>query len=115
MPVWDYRVLHGADGRPIVVAVHSADTIRLVLDAGCDAGLFPWLRVAGVLTPGLRDRGGPEATAYTVTLLAAATDIHVTVRARSMDRWVADVTVDGSNLASSLVAAGHGTEPDRGG
>jgi hypothetical protein len=41
------RVFEQPDGRPVVVELHDGDTFKL-LDAGCDSGLFPWLRVAGV-------------------------------------------------------------------
>lgn len=106
---WTFPVLTSIDGRPLVVDVHDGDSVRLVLDAGCDAAVHPWLRVKGVYCPELRQPGGPEARAFTVATLAAATEVRVTTFGRSFARWVADISVDGHNLADLIVAAGHGT------
>lgn len=108
MSVWSYPVLTGLDGKPIVVDVHDGDTVRLLLDCGIEGGAFPWLRVAGVSCPELRKPGGDEATAYTVGVLTAAKQIKVHVTGRSFARWVAQVVVDGRDLADDLIAAGHG-------
>jgi endonuclease YncB( thermonuclease family) len=41
-----------------VIQLHDGDTFKLLLDAGCDTGLFPWLRVAGVDSPELKHPRG---------------------------------------------------------
>ena len=105
---WHYPVLTDATGRPIVVQLHDADTARLLLDAGCDTGIFPWLRVADVQAWELGEPGGIKAAEFTAAKLRDATHIEVTVRGRSFARWVADIVIDGENLADALIAAGHG-------
>lgn len=107
--VWEYPVRVDDDGRPIVVELHDGDTFRLLLDAGCETGLFPWLRLAGVNCPELRDGpAGPAAAAFTAGCLRSATSIDVVVSGRSFNRWVAQVFVDGADLAAVLIEAGHG-------
>lgn len=106
---WTFPVLTGLDGRPLVVDVYDGDTVRLVLDAGCDAAVHPWLRVKDVHCPELRQVGGPEARAFTAATLTAAAEVRVTTFGRSFARWVADISVDGRDLAALIVEAGHGT------
>jgi endonuclease YncB( thermonuclease family) len=91
-----------------VIQDHDGDTFRLLLDAGCEAGLFPWLRVAGVDSPELNTPEGKAAAAFTADVLANAGDIEVEVHGRSFNRWVATVVVDGRDLAEVLIEAGHG-------
>ena len=105
---WAYPVLHGPDGRPIVVDLHDGDTVRLLLALGLAVSAFPWLRLGGVSAPELRAAGGPAARDYTAAALAAARDITVTVHGRSFARWLARVDVDGTDLADLLIEAGHG-------
>ena len=105
---WEYPV-HARTRYPIIVQLHDADTFRLLLDAGCETGLFPWLRLAGVDCPELSTRpAGPDAAAFTAGILRGAGRIHVVVHGRSFNRWVADVSVDGADLAQTLIDAGHG-------
>lgn len=108
MPAWSYPVMTGADGRPVILDVHDGDTVRLLLDAGCETGLWPWLRLAGVSCPELRSPGGPEAAVFTRDTLAAATKINATLTGRSFARWVAIVICDGASLSRTLIDAGHG-------
>lgn len=108
MPTWTYPVVRGPDGHPIVVQYHDGDTVRLLLDLGLEHGGFPWLRVAGVNCPELRADNGPEAAEFLRSLLAQARDVDVHVIGRSFARWVADITVDGADLADTIIAAGHG-------
>jgi len=91
-----------------VIELHDGDTFKLLLDAGCDAGLSPWLRVARVDSPELNTPDGKAAAAFTADVLANASDVQVDVRGRSFNRWVATVLVDGRNLAEVLIEAGHG-------
>lgn len=109
MPAWSYPVMTGADGCPVVLGVRDGDTIRLLLDAGCETGLWPWLRLDGVNCPELRDPGGAEAAAFTRHTLAAATRIRATLSGRSFARWVAVVSCDGVDLSQMVIDAGHGT------
>jgi hypothetical protein len=48
----------GLDWASDSVQLHDSDTFKLLLDAGCDTGLFPWLRVAGVDSPELKHPRG---------------------------------------------------------
>jgi len=109
MPAWHYPVRTDHTGRPVVIEVHDGDTVRLLCDAGADAGLFPKLRIAGVDCPELRAPGGREAREFTAQHLAAARSITVTIHYRSFDRWVATVLVDGLDFARVLIDAGHAT------
>lgn len=109
MPAWSYPVLTGLGGRPIVVAVHDGDTVKLLLNCGLETAPHPWLRVKGVHCPELSQPGGPEARAYTAATLLGADQIRVTTFGRSFGRWVATVLVDGTDLAGLIIAAGHGT------
>jgi hypothetical protein len=43
---WSYPVRKNSTGRPTVIELHDGDTFKLLLDAGCDTGVFAWLRVA---------------------------------------------------------------------
>jgi len=106
---WRYPVVRDAAGRCVVVALHDGDTFRLLLDAGADTGVFPWLRLAGAYCPELNARGGVEAAEFTAGQLAAAGQIEVTLLSRSFARWVARVVINGADLAGTIIAAGHGT------
>jgi len=106
---WRYPVVRDAGGRCVVVALHDGDTFRLLLDCGADAGVFPWLRLAGVYCPELNQPGGVEAAEFTAAQLSKARAIEVTLLGRSFARWVARVVVDGADLAGTVIAAGHGT------
>lgn len=105
--IWTYPALTGLDGRPVVVDVHDGDTFRLVLDAGCETGIFPWLRLAGVQAPELGKPGAAEAAAWTAGQLTEARAVLVTVQGRSFARWVAAVQLDGRDLAADMIEAGH--------
>lgn len=105
---WTYPALRGVDDRPVVIDVHDGDTFRLALDAGGDAAIHPALRVKGLYCPELGEDGGLMAWLFTANTLAAAKDIKVTIFSRSFARWVAQVVVDGVDLAQVVIAAGHG-------
>ena len=107
--IWRYPVVRDAGGRCVVVALHDGDTFRLLLDCGADAGVFPWLRLAGVYCPELGAPGGVEAAEFTAAQLSKARAIEVTLMGRSFARWVARVVIDGTDLAGTIIAAGHGT------
>ena len=77
--IWRYPVVRDAGGRCVVVALHDGDTFRLLLDCGADAGVFPWLRLAGVYCPELNAPGGVEAAEFTATQLSKARAIEVTL------------------------------------
>lgn len=108
MPSWSYPVMTGSDGRPVILDVRDGDTVRLLLDAGCETGLWPWLRLAGVNCPELGSSGGPEAAAFTRRALDGAARVRATLSGRSFARWVATVTCDGADLSQMLIDAGHG-------
>lgn len=108
-PTWTYPVRTDITGRPVVIEVHDGDTYRLLLDSGCDGGLFPALRLSRAGAPELDEPGGPEATEWARNTLTNAASITVTVHGRSFERWVAAITVDGRDLADEMVAAGHAT------
>lgn len=112
MPAWTYPVLRDHAGHPVVVDVHDGDTVRLVLDAGCEASLHPWLRITGLEvmldTPELGTPGAAEAAQWVRDRLLGARSITATLRGRSFGRWVAVIMVDGADLAAEIIAAGHG-------
>lgn len=108
IPTWSYPVLKGFNGRPIIVGVHDGDTIRLLLDAGCETGLFPWLRVRNVNCPELKQQDGKESLNFTFNELLNAQDIVVHIHGRSFNRWVADIIVDNTNLADTIISNGYG-------
>lgn len=107
--IWSYPVLKDAAGKPIVVDVHDGDTVRLVLDGGCETSMHPALRVKGLYCPELNETGGIAATVFTASVLDQAHDIRVTIFGRSFARWVALIEVDGVDLAKTVIAAGYGT------
>lgn len=109
MTGWRFPVLTDHTDRPVVLAVHDGDTVRLALDAGVETGAHPWLRVRDAYCPELDEPGGPEAQAFTLAALTAASAVSVTLHGRSFARWVADVHVDGRSLADLLIEAGHAT------
>lgn len=107
------EVLRDHAGAPVIVAVHDADTMRLLLIADEEYGLgqWPWLRLTHpecwVDGYELYEPGGPEAAAWVADTLRGAADIQVTLYDWSFSRRVAAVTVDGRDLAEWLVASGH--------
>lgn len=107
--MWTYPVLRDHTGHPIVIDVHDGDTIRLALNAGLETAAHPRLRVRGLYCPELSQPGGVEARAYTTQVLTDAAGIVVHVHGRSFGRWVAQVMVDGADLAGLVITAGHGT------
>jgi endonuclease YncB( thermonuclease family) len=106
---WTYPVKTDHTGKPVVIEVHDGDTVRLLCDAGGDAGIFPWLRLSRAGAPELNQPGGPEATDWIRQRLTSAEQIQVTIHGRSFARWLASITVDGVDLADEMVAAGHAT------
>lgn len=103
-----YTVLKSVDGRPIVLDVHDGDTFTLLLDAAEEAGVHPALRVKGLFCPELGEDGGLAAWLFVAQLLHNASDIRVTTFGRSFARFVAQVVVDGVDIAQTVIAAGHG-------
>ena len=103
-----YDVLKNVDGRPVVLDVHDGDTFVLALDAGGDGALHPALRVKGLYCPELGQDGGLAAWLYVAQLLRNAQNIQVTLFGRSFARFVAQVIVDGVDIAQIVIAAGHG-------
>lgn len=103
-----YSVLKNVDGRPVIVDVHDGDTFTAALAASEETAIHPALRVRGLYCPELGQDGGLMAWLFVAQLLAKATDITVTLHGRSFARWVAQVIVDGVNLADIVIAAGHG-------
>ena len=103
-----YDVLKGVDGRPVVLDVHDGDTFTLALGCSEESSVHPALRVKGLYCPELGETGGLAAWLYVATLLGNARDIRVTTFSRSFARWVAQVVVDGVDLAQTVIAAGHG-------
>jgi endonuclease YncB( thermonuclease family) len=110
---WTYPVVRGLDGRPLLVGVRDGDTVRLVLDAGAEVGLFPWLRVAGVNAAERGTPGAAEATSWVTERLLSSRQITVTILYRSFERWVARIVVDGRDLAEEMIEAGHGVTVTR--
>jgi endonuclease YncB( thermonuclease family) len=103
---WLYPVRTDHTGRPIIVEEHDADTFRLCLDAGCETGLWPWLRLKGCDAPELDTPEGVAARDYMHGLLTGATKIRARLHGRSFARWVATVWIDGTDAAELLIAAG---------
>lgn len=102
-------VLKNVDGRPVVLDVHDGDTFTLLLDSADEAGVFPALRVKGLYCPELGETGGLAAWLFVARLLQDAREITVTTFGHSFARRVAQVVVDGVDLATTVIAAGHGT------
>ena len=107
-PVSRYSVLY-VGGEPALVDVHDGDTFRMVLicDEEGGAGIWPWLRLAGVDAFELNKPGGSEAQAWSVNYLSFAQSILVELGGWSFDRRVARVWCDGEDMSQAIVAAGH--------
>lgn len=103
-----YDVLKGADGQPVIIDVHDGDTLTLALWASEESSVHPALRVKGLYCPELGQTGGLAAWLFTAQLLQNARDVRVTLFGRSFARFVAEVVVDGVDLAQTVIAAGHG-------
>lgn len=104
---WTYPVKADHTGKPVVIGIRDGDTYLLLLDCGCDTGIFPALRLSRAGAPEHNQSGGPEATEWARERLTSAASITVTVHGRSFERWVASITIDGADLADEMVAAGH--------
>jgi endonuclease YncB( thermonuclease family) len=103
-----YSVLKGADGQPVIIDVHDGDTLTLALSASEESSVHPALRVKGLYCPELGQTGGLAAWLFVAQLLQNARDVQVTLFGRSFARFVAEVIVDGVDLAQTVIAAGHG-------
>jgi hypothetical protein len=103
-----YDVLRNVDGRPVILDVHDGDTFTLALSAYDEASVHPALRVKGLYCPELGKPGGLAAWLYVATLLQNARDVEVTLFGWSFARRVARVMVDGVDIATTVIAAGHG-------
>lgn len=103
-----YDVLKNVDGRPVIIDIHDGDTFTLMLDSAEEVGAFPALRVRGLFCPELGQTGGLAAWLFVAQLLRNASEIKVTTFGRSFARFVAEVIVDGVNIAQTVIAAGHG-------
>ena len=105
-----------------VVRVIDGDSLEVLIDLGFKIGLRETVRLAGIDTPELRgDRAvdGQAAKAFVAGLLPPGTRILAqTFKGRLTDRygrWLAAVTLpDGRDLATVLIAAGHGVPYDGG-
>lgn len=69
------------------------------------------IRVLGLYCPEMREPGGPEALAFALMLIPPGTV--VTLESTALDsfgRSLAKVTLpDGTDFATTMIAAGHGT------
>lgn len=94
------------------VANHDGDTVTLALDHGkyptSKSVTEAELRIRNLWCPELSEPGGVEAAEFTRATLAAATRIVAQTYKASFGRTVADVWVDGFELAGLVIAAGHG-------
>lgn len=92
--------------------VIDGDTLELDIDLGFHVGYRCSVRLAGVNCPEPDEPGGAAAAGYVVEVLAGANDRVIVHTQRDPDRsfarYVADVSVSGSDLAGLLIAAGHG-------
>lgn len=107
---WSYPVKCDLLGNPVVIGIHDGDTVRLALDCGLEQAAFPWLRLRGANAPELSTgKPGTDARRWMLDQLSVAGTIEVVVhlRERSFARWVADINVDGTDLAEAMIAAGQ--------
>lgn len=103
-----FRVLFvGAE--PAIVDIHDGDTMRMVLvcDSVSGVGIWPWLRLSGCDAPELGTEAGAAAQQWMVTTLSKARQIEVELAGWSFDRRVAKVWVDGHDLTTLIIGAGH--------
>ncbi len=101
--------------KAVVDRIVDGDTAIFCVDAGLDMYPVVAIRLLGVNAPELREAGGKESKAFLEELLPLGapvllrTDKNEDWR-RTFERWVAGVrTADGLDVASEIVAAGHGT------
>ncbi len=97
----------------VVDHVYDGDTVRLWVDVGLLTYVFVSVRLLGVNCPELREPGGPEAKAFLEEMLPKDTPVLLRTEKnnwqRSFERWLASIrTADGRDVASEIVAAGHG-------
>lgn len=103
-----YTVLKNVDGRPVILDVHDGDTFTLSLSSSEESAVHPALRVKGLYCPELGQTGGLAAWLFVAQMLQNAREITVTTFGLSFARRVAQVIVDGVDLAQTVIAAGHG-------
>lgn len=92
------------------LAAHDGDTYTLRIDLGFYASAAVPIRLRGVDTPELGTAHADESTAFARWHLSRAEEIVVESYrdARSFERWVADVYVDGYPLARRIIETKHG-------
>ncbi len=101
--------------RAVVERIVDGDTFIACTSVGLDSYPFVAIRLLGVNAPELREAGGPESKAFLEGLLPLGAPVLLRTEKnedwrRSFERWVASVlTVKGEDVASEIVAAGHGT------
>lgn len=105
----------------MVERVIDGDTIRVRVQAWIDVEVSVSVRLRGIDAPELRarceaERAGAEAARDFVTALLGqgAVTLHAVSRGKYSGRVIADVTVDGVDLAAALLAAGHARPYDGG-
>lgn len=91
--------------------VVDADTLDLACDLGFGMTANVRVRVLGVNAPERNTPEGRAAELFAITLLGAHPQLTVrTELGKSFDRWLGEITLpDGSNYATRLIDAGHGT------
>lgn len=99
--------------RAAFVRAIDGDTYELEIDLGFRSSISLEVRLRGVDTPerrGETKEAGNASTLVAEDLLKAANTIVIVTHKdrRSFTRWVADVWLDGVNLADTLVERGAG-------
>jgi micrococcal nuclease len=93
--------------------VVDGDTFVAHVDLGFDVFRTIYVRIRGVNSPEHNKPGGPEATKYLEDLLLAAPILIKSYRdEQSFARWICDVWVGNADLATLIIASGHGVAFD---
>lgn len=106
--------LFDIDAHPVIVAIHDADTFQLGLVYDPEGGVagFPWLRLTAagdkwVDAPETGTDAAAVATRWLRDTLMSAVTVQVVLQGWSFSRRVAEVTVDGRDLAEWMVTENH--------
>lgn len=90
--------------------VVDGDTIDVIFDLGFRLTKVDRVRIYGINTPERGQPGAAEATAFTRQFCQPAREwplrIHTAKPRDKYGRWLADVWLDGENLATELVERG---------
>ncbi len=95
-----------------IIRWKDGDTCEVKIDRGWrDSREKEAIRLYGLWSPELNQIGGPEAKLYAESLLPANTICILHSRTlQSLGRTLGDIRfVDGSDFATKMIAAGHGT------